>query len=83
MLQKVIRVGNSSAVTIPREFLEEVGLMVGDRIEIAVRKKPIKIEIMPRKKILRKSSGITPSFVLSVDEFIRQYRPVLEELAKR
>lgn len=83
MLQKVIQVGNSSAVIVPREVLQQAGLMVGDRIEVALTKKPLKIEVIPRKKILRKTSGITPSFVKSVDQFIRDYRPVLEELAIR
>lgn len=83
MLQKILQVGNSSAVTIPRELLQKVGLMAGDRIEVTLTKKPVKIQITPRKKLLHRSSGITPSFVKSVDEFIRQYRYVLEELAKR
>lgn len=83
MLQKVIRVGNSSAVTIPKELLEKLGLMVGDRIEMTATLKDLKIKAVPRKKILRKSSGINISFARSVDEFIKTYRPALEELAKR
>ena len=84
MLQKVLQVGNSAAVTIPAPVLQELGLMVGDQVEIKARKKPLKIEIVPTsKKFLRKSSGITPDFVASVEEFIKEYRPVLKELAKR
>lgn len=84
MLQKVIKVGNSAAVTIPKEVLEKAGLTVGDKIEVKTTRKPVKVEIVPQKrKILRKTSGITKSFTRSVDEFIRAYRPVLEELARR
>lgn len=84
MLQKVLQVGNSAAVTIPSPVLKELGLMVGDQVEIRSSTKPLKIEIVPTsKKFLRKSSGITPEFVDSVDEFIKAYRPVLAELAKR
>lgn len=84
MLQKVLQVGNSAAVTIPAPVLQELGLMVGDQVEIKAHKKPLKIEIVPTsKKFLRKSSGITPGFVASVEEFIKEYRPVLKELAKR
>lgn len=83
MLQKVLQVGNSAAVTIPAPFLRDLGLMVGDQVEVRAAKKPVKIEIIPSKKTLRETSGITPEFVDSVEDFIKEYRPVLEELAKR
>ena len=37
MRQKIIRVGNSAAVTIPKKILEEKGLKVGEVAEIDVR----------------------------------------------
>lgn len=84
MLQKVLQVGNSAAVTIPSPVLKELGLMVGDQVEIRSSTKPLKIEIVPKsKRLLRKSAGITPEFVASVDEFIKEYKPVLIELTKR
>jgi len=33
MLQKVIRAGNSKAVTIPAEFIQAVGVKVGDKVK--------------------------------------------------
>lgn len=84
MLQKVLQVGNSAAVTIPAPMLKELGLMVGDQVQVRANKRPLKIEVIPtKKKILRKESGITPGFVKSVEEFIKEYKPVLMELAKR
>lgn len=83
MLQKVIQVGNSAAITIPKQVLEETGLMIGDQIEIKATKKPVKIEVFPRQRVLSKTSGITPSFIRSVEDFVRDYKPVLEELARR
>lgn len=84
MLRKVLQVGNSAAVTIPAPLLQDLGLMIGDQVEVNARKKQKKIEIVPTsKKFLRKSAGITPAFVASVEEFIKEYRPVLKELAKR
>lgn len=82
MLQKVLQVGNSAAVTIPAPMLQELGLMVGDQVEVKAKKRPVKIEVIPAKKILKKNAGITPEFVASVEEFIKEYRPVLNELAK-
>lgn len=57
--------------------------MVGDQVEVRAKKKPSKIEIIPTGKKILKKSGITPEFTKSVEEFIKEYRPVLEELAKR
>lgn len=84
MLQKVLQVGNSAAVTIPAPMLQELGLMVGDQVEVKANKRPLKIEVIPtKKKLLRRGSGITPEFVKSVEEFIKEYKSVLVELAKR
>lgn len=84
MLQKILQVGNSAAVIIPKPLLEEMGLDVGDRIIVRTTRKPLKVEIVPKKKaILGKGSGITKSFARSVDQFIHKYRPALEELSKR
>ncbi len=84
MLQKVLQVGNSAAVTIPAPILNELGLSVGDQVEVRAKKRPVKIEVTPVKRsFLRKASGITPEFVASVEEFIKEYKPVLIELAKR
>lgn len=84
MLQKIVQVGNSAAVIIPKSLLEEIGLDVGDRIVIKTVRKPLKVEIVPeRKDLLSRGSGITKSFARSVDQFIQKYRPALEELAKR
>ena len=84
MIQKILQVGNSAAVTIPKYMLAEMGLLVGDRIDIRATEKPLRIEIVPsHQTVLRKKSGITARFVRSVEDFIRVYKPVLEELAKR
>lgn len=36
MIQKVIRVGNSVAVTIPKKVLEEKSIKVGDNVNISI-----------------------------------------------
>lgn len=83
MIQKIIKVGNSIAVTLPKAIVEETGFTAGDQVEITTSKKPFGVLLQPHKKILREKSGITPEFVRSVDEFIETYRPALEELAHR
>ncbi|OGV90798.1 hypothetical protein A3A66_04170 [Microgenomates group bacterium RIFCSPLOWO2_01_FULL_46_13] len=37
MEQKVIKTGNSLAVTIPAKFVREVGLRVGDRVKAMIK----------------------------------------------
>ena len=67
MRQKIIRVGNSAAVTIPKKILEEKGLKIGQEAEIDIR----------------------PSFEADKDiheltqKIIQNYRPALEELARK
>lgn len=34
MAQKVIRTGNSAAVTIPAEFIKDLGIRIGDSVKV-------------------------------------------------
>jgi antitoxin component of MazEF toxin-antitoxin module len=34
MLQKVIRAGNSTAVTVPAQFVKKVGIKIGDTVKV-------------------------------------------------
>jgi len=83
MLQKIIKVGNSSAITLPHKILKEEGLLPGDMFDVQVTKEPFRVILEPHKKLLHKKAAITPEFVRSVDEFIQAYRPALEELAQK
>ncbi|OGY26571.1 MAG: hypothetical protein A2Z42_04825 [Candidatus Woykebacteria bacterium RBG_19FT_COMBO_43_10] len=70
MRQKIIKVGNSAAVTIPKKVLEENGFKIGDFVEVEIfpvgSKYPERLE-----------------FIKQIDKIIKNYRPALEELAKR
>lgn len=37
MIQKVLKVGSSAAVTIPKKSLEELGLKIGDSVSVDIR----------------------------------------------
>lgn len=67
MIQKIIRVGNSVAVTIPKKVLEEKGIKVGD---------PVNFSVDPVFKADREIHDLT-------QKLIKQYRPALEELASK
>ena len=70
MTQKVIRIGSSAGVTIPKEKLEELGLKIGDRVEISVR------------PVSKPSQGDREVLQWTV-HFIERYRTALEALAKQ
>jgi len=71
MVQKVIRVGNSLAVTIPKRAAKEKGVSVGDNVDF---------DFNPTKTSKKK---ITPDFLDWVDKYIEKNRPALEELASK
>jgi len=79
MERKLIKVGTSTAVTLPKKFLEDFGLKSGDKIIVEVDKKT-------------KSFIVKPSFELSKADlkiaqlalnFINRYREDFESLAHK
>lgn len=76
MTQKVLRVGDSAAVTIPKKSLEELGISFGDRVSVEIDKKRSAVVILPLLKIDKELIGWTK-------KFIEKYRPALEALAKK
>jgi len=77
MTQKVLKVGTSAAVTIPKESLKELGLKVGDSVDVRVDKKG-KAFIVEVKQFARDSE-----IENWTRKFISRYRPALEALAKK
>jgi antitoxin component of MazEF toxin-antitoxin module len=67
MTQKIIQIGSSAGVTIPKKQLEELGLSIGDEVSIDIR---------PTRAKLRKFSD-------ELDKFMDIYDQDLKNLAKR
>lgn len=76
MLQKLIKVGSSAAVVIPRKSLDELGIRIGDEMKVEINVKGRTVLIEPARKVSRKIVEFT-------DTFIDQYRKDLEELADK
>lgn len=72
MIQKIIRVGNSNAVTIPQNVMKEKKLKPGDEVHF---------DVEPVKKTSKHT--LTPEFLDWVDKYIEKNRPALEELANK
>ena len=79
MTQKVLKVGDSAAVTIPKEYLGELGLKPGDEISVEFDRKKRKFSIRPSKDIARRQQRIAELTL----NFINRYRKDLEALAKK
>jgi len=79
MTQKVLKVGSSAAVTIPKKSLKELGLKVGDEVVVDVDKGKKVVSIKPARGLSREDIRVAR---LAVD-FINRYRKDLEALAKK
>lgn len=68
MTQKIIRIGSSAGITIPKKELKELGLGVGDEVNYRLEpvKKPKHTELMQE-----------------YDKFVSKYGQTLKNLADR
>ena len=79
MAQKVLKVGSSAAVTIPKDILRELGLRIGDRIALTFNKAKRVLVIESPKIISREDQKIARL----TSRFIDRYRKDLEALAQK
>lgn len=70
MIQKIIRIGNSAGVIIPKSVLKDNNFRIGDKVEI---------EIFPLGS--RYSERLR--FIQKIDDIIKKHGPVFEELSKK
>ena len=77
MTQKVIKVGDSAAVIIPKKSLKELGIKLGDTVSVEIDKKQQRVSIQPiAKEVDRELLDWTK-------KFIDRYRSALEALADK
>lgn len=81
MTQKIIKVGNSAALTLPIQFLKEANLKIGDEMTVETNGK-LKYVIAKPKKLGDQVSSLTPEFKEWLDNFMVEYKPILKKLAK-
>lgn len=76
MTQKVLKVGSSAAVTIPKKSLEELGLKIGDQITVEIDKSR-------KAAIIKPAIRVDSELIDWTKKFIEKYRDALEKLAKQ
>ncbi|MDP2641589.1 MAG: AbrB/MazE/SpoVT family DNA-binding domain-containing protein [Candidatus Yanofskybacteria bacterium] len=79
MTQKVIKIGKSTGITIPKEILEKMRLRAGDRVAVEYDARRGSLMMKTTKKISARQKRIAEL----TQNFIERYRKDLEELAKK
>lgn len=79
MTQKVLKVGSSAAVTIPKKSLGELGLKIGDRVNLSIDRSKKIVSIQPIDILLKDDKKIAELTM----KFINRYRRDLEALARK
>ena len=80
MLQKVIKVGNSAAVTIPKDILKQTKIKTGAKVYVQLDNATSSIIVSSEQKPFK---GLSPDIADWTKTFIDKNRQVLEELANK
>jgi putative addiction module antidote len=81
MQRKIFKTGNSLVVSLPKEVLEPLGISDGADVSVELNRKKTEIVIRPTRSPL--VAGVDEVFARQVNDFIEEYRPALEALAKK
>jgi antitoxin component of MazEF toxin-antitoxin module len=81
MRRRLFRAGNSAVISLSKEILDALGIAIGKEVFLELNCQQRRLIITPVEKSLA-IAGIDEDFSRQVNEFIEQYRPALEELAK-
>jgi putative addiction module antidote len=81
MQRKIFKTGNNLVVSLPKEVLDQLGLTDGNEVSVELNRKKSEIVIRPTRSPL--AAEIDEKFAQQVNDFIEEYRPALEALAKK
>jgi antitoxin component of MazEF toxin-antitoxin module len=80
MLRKLFKTGNSIVVSLPKDIIEPLGVSEGADVSVELDRENQQIIIRPAKHSI--VGGIDEEFARQLAEFIEEYRPALEALAR-
>jgi len=81
MLRRLFKTGNSVVLSLPKEILDGLGLAEGENVSLELDSQQRQVIVRPVEKPLA-IAGVDEEFARQINDFIEQYRPALEELAK-
>lgn len=79
MLRKVFKTGNSIVVALPKEMLDALHLVEGGEVSVELDADRRQIVIAPSVQAV---DGVDVEFARQLADFIDNYRPALEALAR-
>lgn len=79
MVHKIIDVGRSKAVVIPKEIVEKAGFKQGSRVDVTFNPEDGSVVLRPVKK----AGKLDPRFVRALERGLTRYGRVLQQLASR
>ena len=80
MVRKIFKTGNSMVVSLPREMLEPLGVAEGAEVSVELDRDHGQIII--RRAPSMSVAGVDEDFARQLNQFIDEYRPALEALAR-
>jgi putative addiction module antidote len=81
MIRHLFKTGNSIVLSLPKEVLDDLGIKSGESVNLELDHEQHRVIITPVEKPMA-IEGVNEGFAQQVNDFIRQYRPALDELAK-
>jgi len=81
MLQQIIKVGNSLAVTLPAKFTKQLGLNAGEKIRVIPNPEQ-KIILITTEDNTEGLSNLTPEFFSWLEETKASQSDLIKRLAK-
>lgn len=82
MEKKVIKVGNSLAITIPKSFVEKKNIKAGQNLYVKENTEYNTLEIST-DEVKDAPSSLTPEFKEWLDKISKKYEKAIRELAKK
>lgn len=79
MVQKIIKVGNSLAITIPKEFAKKSGFKQGEEVIVETFLNSKTMLIKPKSE--EKTTTLTPEFYSWLKESTEKYKDAIIKLA--
>ncbi len=81
MKQKIIKIGNSVGIILPKQIQEELGIKLGDNVAIEYNAQEKTATLGTGKS--SRTAPLTPEFYDWLNKFNAKYKTALTELAKK
>ncbi|HSW97295.1 MAG TPA: AbrB/MazE/SpoVT family DNA-binding domain-containing protein [Candidatus Saccharimonadales bacterium] len=82
MTQKIIQIGNSTGIIIPKSLLENLGLQLGNEVTVETDVETNAL-IIRNTKNMKKASLISSYFLNILEKVNKEYSSALHELAQK